>query len=46
MSGTSQSASLSSDPFTDAEKAALIAFLKTLTDHKFVTDPKFSDPFQ
>ena len=32
--------------FTDSEKAALIAFLKTLTDHKFVTDPKFSDPFQ
>jgi cytochrome c peroxidase len=32
--------------FTDSEKAALVAFLKTLTDHKFVTDPKFSDPFQ
>jgi cytochrome c peroxidase len=29
-----------------AEKAALIAFLKTLTDQKFITDPKFSDPFQ
>ncbi len=32
--------------FTDSEKAALIAFLKTLTDQKFLTDPKFSDPFQ
>jgi cytochrome c peroxidase len=29
-----------------AEKAALVAFLKTLTDKKFLTDPKFSDPFQ
>jgi cytochrome c peroxidase len=32
--------------FTPSEKAALVAFLKTLTDHKFLTDPKFSDPFQ
>jgi cytochrome c peroxidase len=32
--------------FTDTEKAALVAFLKTLTDQKFLTDPKFSDPFQ
>jgi cytochrome c peroxidase len=32
--------------FTDSEKAALIAFLKTLTDHKFLTDPKFSDPWR
>jgi cytochrome c peroxidase len=32
--------------FTDNEKAALLAFLKTLTDQKFLTDPKFSDPFQ
>jgi cytochrome c peroxidase len=32
--------------FTDTEKAALIAFLKTLTDQKFLTDPKFADPFQ
>jgi cytochrome c peroxidase len=31
---------------TDSEKAALVAFLKTLTDQKFLTDPKFSDPFQ
>jgi cytochrome c peroxidase len=28
------------------DKAALVAFLKTLTDQKFITDPKFSDPFQ
>jgi cytochrome c peroxidase len=27
------------------EKAALVAFLKTLTDHKLVSDPKYSDPF-
>ena len=32
--------------FTASEKAALIGFLKTLTDHAFLTDPKFSDPFQ
>ncbi len=32
--------------FTTQEKANLIAFLKTLTDQKFLTDPRFSDPFQ
>src|SRR5262245_22801441 len=32
--------------FTDSEKAALVAFLKTLTDRKFLGDPRFSDPFQ
>jgi cytochrome c peroxidase len=32
--------------FTDSEKAALVAFLKTLSDEKFLTDPKFSDPFR
>ena len=32
--------------FTNSEKAALIAFLKTLTDPKFLADSKFSDPFQ
>jgi cytochrome c peroxidase len=32
--------------FTESEKAALVAFLKTLTDQEFLTDPKFSDPFQ
>jgi cytochrome c peroxidase len=31
--------------FTDSEKGALVAFLKTLTDHEFLNDPKFSDPF-
>jgi cytochrome c peroxidase len=30
----------------DAEKAALVTFLKTLTDTKFTTDPKFSNPFK
>jgi cytochrome c peroxidase len=29
-----------------AEKAALVAFLKTLTDSRFIADPKYSDPFQ
>jgi cytochrome c peroxidase len=32
--------------FTTSERAALVAFLKTLTDLRFLTDPKFSDPFQ
>lgn len=27
------------------EKSALVAFLNTLTDETFLTDPKFSDPF-
>lgn len=27
------------------QKAALIAFLKTLTDQPFIADPRFSDPF-
>ena len=31
--------------FTATEKAALIAFLKTLTDRTFLTDPKYSNPF-
>ena len=30
---------------TDAEKAALEAFMHTLTDDSFLTDPRFSDPF-
>ena len=29
----------------EVEKVALAAFLKTLTDHEFIKDPKFSDPF-
>jgi cytochrome c peroxidase len=32
--------------FTDSEKAALLAFLRTLTDRQFLTDPKYSDPFR
>ena len=31
--------------FTASEKTALIAFLKTLTDRAFLTDPRFSNPF-
>lgn len=30
---------------TDADKAALVAFLKTLSDNKIFTDQRFSDPF-
>lgn len=30
---------------TDDQKAALVAFLKTLTDTNVATDPKLSDPF-
>ncbi len=29
-----------------ADKAALVAFLKTLTDHKLCTDEKFGNPFK
>jgi cytochrome c peroxidase len=32
--------------FSTQEKANLVAFLKTLTDQQFLTDPRFSDPFQ
>jgi cytochrome c peroxidase len=31
---------------TTTEKSDLIAFLKTMTDHQLVTDPKFSNPFK
>ncbi len=31
--------------FTASEKAALTAFLKTLTDRTFLSDPKFASPF-
>ena len=31
--------------FTGSETRALIAFLETLTDHEFLSDPKFADPF-
>lgn len=30
---------------SNAEKAALVAFMETLTDTSIITDPKFSDPF-
>jgi len=32
--------------FTNSEKEALVAFLKTLTDDEMLTDEKFSDPFK
>ena len=32
--------------FTDADKAAMIEFLKTLTDKSLLTDPRFADPFK
>ncbi len=32
--------------FTQSEKEALVAFLKTLTDIDMLTDEKFSDPFK
>ncbi len=32
--------------FTRSERDALVAFLETLTDTRFLTDPKFSDPFE
>lgn len=31
---------------TEEEKNALVAFLHTLTDHDFVTDSRYSDPFK
>jgi len=31
--------------FNREQQVALVAFLKTLTDKRFVTDPRFSDPF-
>jgi len=32
--------------FNAGQKASLVAFLKTLSDRQFITDPRFSDPFQ
>lgn len=32
--------------FSDEEKEALVAFLKTLTDYEFIAEAKFSDPFK
>jgi cytochrome c peroxidase len=31
---------------SSADRAALVAFLMTLTDHALTTDPRFSDPFR
>ncbi len=31
--------------FSAKQKKALVAFLKTLTDYQFVSDPRFADPF-
>lgn len=31
---------------TNEERSALVAFLGTLTDYDFITDPKYSDPFE
>ncbi|MEM7143611.1 MAG: cytochrome c peroxidase [Verrucomicrobiota bacterium] len=31
--------------YTDAEVDALVAFMKTFTDHNFTSDPRWSDPF-
>ena len=32
--------------FTAAQKAVLVAFLRTLTDEPLAADPRFSDPFR
>ncbi len=33
-------------PLTSRDRADLIAFLETLTDHELVHDPRFADPFR
>ncbi|GJM32428.1 MAG: cytochrome-c peroxidase [Saprospiraceae bacterium] len=33
-------------PLTEDEQAAMIAFLKTLTDEQFIQNPAFSNPFE
>ena len=30
---------------SEQEKADLVAFLKSLTDHSFLSDPRFADPY-
>ena len=30
---------------TDQDKADVVAFLESLTDQEFLTDPRFGDPF-
>ena len=32
-------------PLNDTQRAELLAFLNSLTDHEFLTDPRFADPF-
>ncbi len=32
-------------PLTENEKQKIVLFLKTLTDHSFITDPRFTNPF-
>lgn len=34
------------EPFTNAEADALIAYLRTLTDERFLADPRFAEPFR
>lgn len=36
---------IASIDLSQQDKADLVAFLKTLTDHEFLTNPKFSNPF-
>ena len=36
---------LSRIDLTAQDKADLVAFLKTLTDHDFLSNPKFANPF-
>ncbi len=47
---TGQVTGLSDQPIrlelSTIDKAALVAFLKTLTDHSYVNDVRFSDPFK
>jgi cytochrome c peroxidase len=43
--GRSKKGSTSGFHYNAKQKAALVAFLKTLTDTTFINDPRFSDPF-
>ena len=42
---TDDAAGKSGFQFTDEQITALVAFLETLTDEVFLSDPRFSDPF-
>ena len=49
MSGIQQSPTLdpllrNGIPLTQGQKAAIVAFLRTLTDQTFIADPRFSAP--